>query len=299
VRSAVATSTRCDAREIRRAGVGLRLPHLLEVAAAAPRVGWLEIHPENFIANPHAREVLLDIATRCALSVHTVGVSVGSAEGVDREHLSRVAALVDDVDPLFVSGHLAWSTHRGRYLNDLLPIPFDAESLRTVAAHVDEVQDALGRPYLVENPASYVGFDGSTMTEAEFLSELVQLTGCRLLCDVSNVYVSAVNMGYDPYDYIAALPAAAIAELHLGGYTRDAQDDASADELLIDAHASAIADPAWALYAYTLRRIGARPTLIEWDAELPSFARLAEEAETADKITAAVASEGRHLAAAR
>ena len=297
--SAVAASSRFDARAVRRAGVGLRLPHLLEVAAAAPSVGWLEIHPENFLANPHAREVLLDIATRCVLSVHTVGVSVGSAEGVDREHLSRVVALVEELDPIFVSGHLAWSTHRGRFLNDLLPVPYDAETLRLVAEHVDEVQDALGRPYLIENPASYVGFDGSTMTEAEFLSELVQRTGCRLLCDVSNVYVSATNMGYDPYEYIAALPAAAIEELHLGGYTREEKPDEFSDELLIDAHASPISEPAWALYAYTLRRVGALPTLIEWDAALPDFSRLTEEAATADELAAAVANEGQPLASAR
>jgi len=297
--SAVATSARLDARDIRRAGVGLRLPHLLEVAAAAAPVGWLEIHPENFLANPHAREVLLDIARRCALSVHTVGVSVGSADGIDRKHLSRVAELVEELDPLFVSGHLAWSTHRGRFLNDLLPVPYDDETLRIVAAHVDEVQDTLGRPYLIENPASYVGFDGSTMTEVEFLSELVERTGCRLLCDVSNVYLSAVNMGYDPYEYIDRLPADAVSELHLGGYTREAQDDAFAGELLIDAHASPIAEPAWALYAYTLRRIGARPTLIEWDAELPTFARLTQEATSADEIADAVANEGQSVAAAR
>ena len=288
-----------DARAVRRAGVGLRLPHLLEVAAAAPPLGWLEIHPENFLANPHAREVLLDIANRCALSVHTVGISVGSADGVDREHLSRVVSLVDALDPIFVSGHLAWSTNRGRFLNDLLPIPYDDEALRIVAAHVDEVQDALGRPYLIENPASYVGFDGSTMTEVEFLSELVARTGCRLLCDVSNVYLSAINMGYDPYDYIGALPAEAVSQLHLGGYTRETQDGELDGELLIDAHASPIAEPAWALYAHALRCFGPRPTLIEWDAELPAFSRLAQEAATADEIAADIANEGSSRAAAR
>jgi uncharacterized protein (UPF0276 family) len=297
--SAVAASMQFDARAMRRAGVGLRLPHLLEVAAAAPPVGWLEIHPENFLANPHAREVLVDIAKRHALSVHTVGISVGSAEGVDREHLSRVVALADELSPIFVSGHLAWSTHRGRFLNDLLPIPYDRESLRIVAAHVDEVQDALGRPYLIENPASYVGFDGSTMTEVEFLSELVERTGCRLLCDVSNVYLSAINMGYDAYDYIDALPSDAIVQLHLGGYTHETQDDELGGELLIDAHASPIAEPVWALYAYALRRFGVRPTLIEWDAELPAFSRLAQEAATADEIAAAVATERSSRAAAR
>jgi uncharacterized protein (UPF0276 family) len=298
VGNAVATSTGFDAPNVRRAGVGLRLPHLLEVAAAAPSVGWFEVHPENFLANPHARELLLDIATCCPLSVHTVGVSVGSADGMDREHLSRVAALVNELDPIFVSGHLAWSTHRGRFLNDLLPIPYDNEALRTVVAHVNEVQDALGRPYLIENPASYVGFDGATMTEVDFLAELVERTECRLLCDVSNVYLSAVNMGYDPYDYIDGLPFAAIAELHLGGYTREEQDETSAGELLIDAHASPIAEPVWALYAHALRRIGTRPTLIEWDAELPTLARLTEEAGRADAIAAGVANEVKSLAAA-
>jgi uncharacterized protein (UPF0276 family) len=297
--SAVAASMQLDARAAPRAGVGLRLPHLLEVAAAAPRVGWLEIHPENFLANSHAREVLLDIASRCAISVHTVGISVGSADGVDREHLSRVVALVDELDPVFVSGHLAWSTHHGRFLNDLLPIPYDDEALRIVAAHVEEVQDALGRPYLIENPASYVGFDGSTMRETEFLSKLVERTRCRLLCDVSNVYLSAVNMGYDPYDYINALPPAAVAELHLGGYTPEVQDGALADEVLIDSHAQPIAEPVWALYAHALHRFGARPTLIEWDAELPTFERLAQEAATADEIAAAVSNEGYSRAAAR
>ncbi len=295
--SAVATSTRFDARKPTRAGVGLRLPHLLEVAAAAPAVDWLEIHPENFLANPHAREVLLDIAKRCSVSVHTVGVSVGSSDGVDREHLARVARLVAELDPRFVSGHLAWSTHRGIFLNDLLPIRYDAEALRAVASHIDEVQDALGRAYLIENPASYVGFDGSTMTEVEFLSELVERTGCRLLCDVSNVHLSAVNMDYDPYEYIDRLPAAAIDQLHLGGYTLEAEDDALAAEVLIDSHASPIAEPVWALYAHALRRFGLRPTLIEWDAELPTFARLAEEAAAADAIAAAVASEGHSVAA--
>jgi uncharacterized protein len=295
MRSTAATSTVFCAGEPQRAGVGLRLPHLLEVAADAPPIGWLEIHPENFLANPHAREVLLDISRRHAVSVHTVGISVGSAGGVDREHLARVAGLVNELDPIFVSGHLAWSTHRGRFLNDLLPIQYDDEALRVVAAHVDEVQEALRRPYLIENPASYVGFAGSTMTEAEFLAQLAESTGCRLLCDVSNVYVSAMNMGYDPYAYIDGLPFDAVDQLHLGGYTGEAQHDGSG-ELLIDAHSSAISEPVWELYAYTLRRGGARPTLIEWDAHLPTFGRLADEASTADAIAAAV-SEGRSVAA--
>ena len=269
------------------AGVGLRLPHLAEVAAARPRVGWLEVHPENFLANPHAAELLDSVAADTPISVHTVGVSVGSAAGIDRTHLARVRALVDRVDPFVVSGHLAWSTHPGEYLNDLLPLPYDQETLALVSRHVDEVQEALGRPFLVENPSSYVGFAGSTMTETVFLTELVRRTGCKLLCDVSNIHVSGHNMGYDPYAYIDGLPADAIAELHLGGFTIE-DDGETGDDILVDTHDKQIADPAWRLYAHALRRFGPRPTLIEWDADLPPFATLIAEAARADAIAADV-----------
>src|SRR6266571_2300145 len=180
------------------AGVGLRLAHIAEVAATRPTAAWLEIHPENFLANPHATELLVELARHYPISVHTVGVSVGSAGGIDRAHLARVRALIDLVDPVLVSGHLAWSTHAGEYLNDLLPLPYDEESLHLIARHVDEVQNGLGRAYLVENPSSYVGFGTSTMTEVEFLNALVDRTGCRLLCDVSNIHLSAHNIGFDP-----------------------------------------------------------------------------------------------------
>jgi len=282
----VAAATRAErgATDTRPAGVGLRLPHLAEVAAGAPTTAWLEVHPENFLANPHARELLLDIAERHTLSLHSVGLSVGSVAGVDREHLKRIRRLVDQVEPILVSGHLAWSTHRGMYLNDLLPLPYNEETLRVVATHVHEVQDALGRPYVVENPASYVGFATSTLTEAEFLAELVTRTGCELLCDVSNAYLSAANMGYDAYAYIDAFPAHAVAEIHLGGFTREDDEATPGGQILIDTHAGAIAEPAWDLYAHALRRFGRRPTLIEWDNELPSFSRLLAEAERADAV---------------
>src|ERR671913_1876510 len=170
------------------AGVGLRLPHLAEVMATHPSAAWLEIHPENFLANPHATELLAEVACLYPISVHTVGVSIGSANGIDHQHLRRVRGLIDLIDPVLVSGHLAWSTHEGEYLNDLLPLPYDEETLALLIRHVNEVQDGLGRPYLVENPSSYVGFGASTMNEVEFVCELVHRTGCRLLCDVSNVY---------------------------------------------------------------------------------------------------------------
>lgn len=272
-----------------RAGVGLRLPHMVEVAERRPAAAWFEIHPENFLANPHAAELLDDIARDYPISVHTVGVSVGSASGIDGAHLARVAALIDRIDPALVSGHLAWSTHQGEYLNDLLPMPYDDESLAMIARHVAEVQDTLRRPFLIENPSSYLGFAGSTMNEAQFLSELVSRTGCRLLCDVSNVYLSGHNLGYDPKAYLAALPAGAVAELHLGGFALE-RDETAGEDLLIDTHACQIDEAAWQLYAHAVRLFGPTPTLIEWDSDIPGFARLLEEAAKADHIEASVRS---------
>lgn len=269
------------------AGIGLRLPHIAEVVATRPAVGWLEIHPENFLANPHATELLLKLSQQYPISVHTVGVSIGSANGVDRSHLRRVRALIDEVNPVLVSGHVAWSTHEGEYLNDLLPLPYNEETLQVLADHVHEVQDGLGRASLVENPSSYVGFTMSTMTEPEFLCELVHRTGCQLLCDVSNVYLSAHNMRYDAHQYINGLPAAAIGELHLGGFTPEPDDANPGSELLLDAHASPVAEAAWDLYTYAIHRFGPKPTLIEWDNDIPSLTTLLGEAARADAIVAA------------
>jgi len=266
------------------AGIGLRLPHIEEVVATRPPAGWLEIHPENFMANPHAFELLTEVSRHYSISVHTVGISVGSAGGLDRTHLNRLRNLVDSIAPVFVSGHLAWSTYGEEYLNDLLPLPFNKEALRIVEEHIHEVQEALGRLFLIENPASYLGFKTSTMTEAEFLSELAVRTGCRLLCDVSNAYVSASNMGYDPYEYIDSLPAGAIREFHLGGYTPEQDEANPAAELLIDTHADAIAGPVWGLYVHAIRRIGLKPVLIEWDNDIPPLTALLEEAARADTI---------------
>jgi uncharacterized protein (UPF0276 family) len=265
------------------AGVGLRLPHIAEVAATRPPAAWLEVHPENFIANPHAAELLDQLAAHYPISVHTVGVSVGSVDGVDRTHMARVRALIDRVRPFLVSGHLAWSTHKGAYLNDLLPLPYDEESLAVVARHVDEVQNGLGCRYLVENPSNYLGFGQSTMTEAEFLAELAARTGCGLLCDISNIHVSAANLGYDADVYLAALPASAIGEFHLGGFvSEDEGEGGSAGNVLVDTHTQPIDAHVLALYGRAVARFGPRPTLIEWDNELPAFARLLAEAALAD-----------------
>lgn len=271
-----------------RAGVGLRLQHLEAVASLRPDVAWFEIHPENYIANPYAAELLSGIAKYYPISVHSVGVSVGSAGGLDREHLGHVKALIDRLDPVLVSGHLAWSTHAGEYLNDLLPMPYHNESLAIVADQINHVQDALGRPYHLENPSNYLGFADSTMSETTFLSELVTRTQCRLLCDVSNVHVSGHNLGFDPYRYIDELPAEAIGEMHLGGFALEAE---TGGDVIIDTHDRPIDDHAWALYAYAVSRFGRRPTLIEWDNALPEFDTLAREAGKADAVAAGAVME--------
>lgn len=287
MRGAVAGISRISRSASAQAGIGLRLPHLLEVAATRPPVAWLEIHPENFLANPHAMEVLTDIAAHYPLSVHTVGVSVGSASGLDRAHLARVRRLVDALDPFLVSGHLAWSTHEGEYLNDLLPLPYTAESLRIVSDHVDEVQQGLGRAFVLENPSSYVGFTGSTMREPDFLNAVAQRTGCRLLCDVSNVFLSAANLGFDADEYLAGVDPEHVAELHLGGFAAEPDDATPGGTLLIDTHGTVVHDGAWALYRRALRRFGPTPTLVEWDNDIPSLPVLLAEAAKADALLAA------------
>lgn len=271
------------------AGVGLRLAHLTEVATASPSIAWLEVHPENFLANPHARELLVSVSQHYPVSLHSVGISVGSADEIDMNHLMRVRDLVDDVGPVLVSGHLAWSAFGGNYLNDLLPIPYDEEALAVVATHVHIVQDVLSRPFIVENPASYAGFGTSTLTEIQFLREVADRTGCNLLCDVSNVVVSASNMNFDAFAYIDEFPADETVELHLGGFTRER--DGPHSEVLIDTHDAPIAADAWDLYAYALRRFGPKPTLIEWDNALPDFATLCAEAGRASAIADRIAAE--------
>lgn len=287
------TTTGLDRQAHGCAGIGLRLPHIAEVVATRPVTGWLEVHPENFLANPHGTELLLELAGHYPISVHTVGVSIGSAGGIDRTHLERVRGLVDLIDPFLVSGHLAWSTHEGEFLNDLLPLPYDKQTLQLVANHIDEVQEGLGRSYLIENPSSYLGVATSTMTETEFFCELTRRTGCKLLCDVSNVYLSGHNLGYDPFSYINEMPAGAIGEIHLGGFTSETDASNPGGHVLIDTHDRRIAEPAWELYAYAVRRFGQKPTLVEWDSDLPELALLLSEAAKADQIAGAALSQDR------
>lgn len=265
-----------------RAGVGLRLQHLRTVLDTRPDAAWFEIHPENYLANPHAAEMLFEIARLYPISVHSVGVSVGSAGGVDRHHLRRIRDLIDRLDPILISGHLAWSTHEGDYLNDLLPLPYTAQSLAMIADHISEVQDVLGRPYHLENPSNYLGFKDSTMKETAFLAALVERTGCRLLCDVSNVHVSAHNLGYDAWRYIDEFPGHAIGEMHLGGF--EIETEGGGTTVIIDTHSRPIDGHAWDLYAHAVERFGMRPTLIEWDNAIPALDTLLDEASKAEAV---------------
>jgi uncharacterized protein (UPF0276 family) len=259
-------------------GIGLRAPHVAEVLASRPAVGWLEVHAENYMGGGPAARTLERVRRDYPVSVHGVGLSLGTASDVDTGHLERLAALVERVEPVLVSEHLSWSVAGGAYLNHLLPLPYDEEALAVVSEHVARVQDRLGRRLLVENPSSYLRFAHSPIPEPAFLNELARRTGCGLLCDVNNVYVSSVNLGDDPRAYLDAIEPAAVGEIHLAGH---AVNDADGRPILIDDHGSRVAPAVWDLYARALARFGARPTLVEWDTDVPPLAVLLEEAATA------------------
>ncbi|MBL8892953.1 MAG: DUF692 domain-containing protein [Rhizobiales bacterium] len=267
------------------AGIGLRHPHMAEILEQRPSMGWLEVHAENYMNNGPAVSALERIRDHYTLSIHGVGLSLGSAKGIDDRHLARLKMVCDHFEPAMVSEHLAWCVGDGIYLNDLLPIPFDEEALAIVCQNIERTQDAIKRPILIENLSAYVGFARSTMAEPEFLTEIVKRTGCGLLLDVNNVYVSAQNLGFDAYAYIAGLPAAAIGEVHLAGY---AENDTPDGPVLIDNHGSHVAPDVWALYRAAIERIGRRPTLIEWDSDLPPLETLLGEAMWADLLATAI-----------
>jgi uncharacterized protein (UPF0276 family) len=277
------------------AGIGLRSVHMAEIMETRPAIGFLEVHAENYMTGAPAVGALERLRRNYPISIHGVGLSLGSAGPLDRGHLARFRALIDRIDPDLVSEHLSWSGLPGTYLNDLLPLPYMEESLEVVSAHIDEAQTALGRRLLIENPAAYLRFRHSTIPEAEFLAELVRRTGCGILCDINNLYVNADNFGFDPWAYLAALPARAIGEIHLAGYHRADVDGRS---ILIDDHGSTVAKPVWDLYAHALDRFGPRPTLIEWDSRLPTLAVLLGEARFADRIGAMTMAERRTRALA-
>ena len=261
-------------------GVGYKPQHFNAILTDAAPVGWLEIHAENYMgAGGRPLAQLRHLAERFPISVHGVGLSIGGEGPLDADHLSRLKSLVDWLNPASFSEHLAWSSHDAAFLNDLLPLPYNAKTLATVASHISQVQDRLGRQMLLENPSSYLAFASSDMAETEFLRVLSQQTGCGLLLDVNNVFISATNLGTSPQTYIDSFPLGAVGEIHLGGHDDDA-DEAGAP-LLIDSHGRAVADPVWALLDYTLARSGPRPVLIEWDNDVPDWPDLNAEAQRA------------------
>jgi uncharacterized protein (UPF0276 family) len=266
-----------------RAGAGLKPQHYEDILGQAPDIGWFEAHPENYMGAGGAPHHYLErVRERYPLSLHGVGLSIGGAGPLNGEHLKRLKALNERYQPGLFSEHLAWSTHDDYFLNDLLPLPYTEETLAHVARHVSQVQDVLGRRILIENPSSYVQFSASEMSEVEFLRELVGRSGCGLLLDVNNVYVSATNHNGDARAYIDAFPVEHVGEIHLAGHA-SFEDDAGAP-LLIDAHDRNVADAVWALYEQAIRRCGPVPTLIEWDNDIPEWDVLFAEAQHAERI---------------
>lgn len=266
-------------------GIGLKAAHVDQVLQQGARVDFFEVHAENYMVagGPYLAH-LGRVRERWPLSLHGVGLSLGGAGPLDATHLERLARLVERFEPRWVSEHLAWSGHGGAWLDDLLPLPYDSGTLRQVCARVDQLQQRLRRPVLIENPSTYVEYRASTMDEGQFLAELVRRTGCGLLLDLTNAHVSAVNHRRDAWALVEALPAEAIGEIHLAGFAED--HDAAGDRLLIDDHGAPVDEAVWALYHRTLERLGPRPTLIERDNHLPPLAVLEAEAERARQAQA-------------
>lgn len=266
-----------------RAGIGLRPTHFRDAIETQPSVGWFEVHAENFMGHGGPNHYVLEqISKDYPLSFHAVGMSIASHERPNAQHLNRLKELVDRYQPYFVSEHLAWSSHAGVCFNDLLPIPYAEETLKTVSDHIDEIQGALNRQILIENPATYVQFNESSLSEIHFLTQLANRTGCGLLLDINNVFVCAVNHGFDATSYIDSFPIDYVAEIHLAGHARDIDDQGN--PLLIDSHDRAICDTVWTLYERVIRQGRPIPTLIERDKCLPELNELVAEARNADNI---------------
>ncbi|NKB44121.1 MAG: DUF692 family protein [Alphaproteobacteria bacterium] len=255
-------------------------------ASGTPDAAWVEIHSENFFVPGGPRLAQLeDVRSHYAISCHGVGLSLGSAQGVDVDHLSTLRDLVDRIEPGLVSEHLSFSVVDDIYVNDLLPLPYTEEALQAVVRNVDQTQEAIGREILIENPSSYLAFVDSVLTEWDFLAELSQRSGCGLLLDVNNIYVSAENNGFDVSTYLEGVPGDAVGEIHLAGHSIDGSGE---ERLLIDTHGDVVAGPVWTLYQQALEKLGPRPTLIEWDTDIPELEVLLAEAHTAQRHLDAV-----------
>jgi uncharacterized protein (UPF0276 family) len=261
----------------RAVGIGLRAPHYSAILEARPALGFLEIHSENyFFAGGPALAWLERFAASWALSFHGVGLALGSADPLDERHLAKLAALVARFEPALVSEHLCWGVAGGRHANDLLPLACSEEALALVAGRIDAVQERLGRRILVENVSSYVAMEGAAMSEWEFIAEVSRRSGCGVLLDVNNVWVSSRNHGFDPMRFVEGLDPGSVGEIHLAGHEREG-------EILVDTHSRRVCDEVWALYEHAIARLGARPTLIEWDADIPALGVLVGEAREAER----------------
>lgn len=266
-----------------RAGLGLKTGHFREVLGSLPDLGFFEVHAENYMVDGGPFHHFLGlIREQYPLSLHGVGLSIGAEGPLDTEHLKRLAGLIERYQPQSFSEHLAWSSHGPVFLNDLLPLAYDTPTLNRVCAHIDQVQNTLKRPMLLENPATYLAFQHSTRDEADFISEVIRRSGCGLLLDVNNVYVSCINHQRDPQAYLNALPLHAVGEIHLAGFAEDC--DSLGDRLLIDDHGAPVDQAVWTLYRQALERIGPVATLIERDNQVPAFNVLLAEARQADEI---------------
>ncbi len=265
-----------------RAGIGLRAPHHAQILEQRPPIAWLEAHSENYFAAGGLQPRILEqLRKDYPLALHGVGLSLGSADPLDLEHIAALKRLIERVEPAIVSEHLCWGAIGGRHLNDLLPMPYEIGALRHIVSRIAEFQERIGRQVLIENVSSYLRFTGETHAEWEFLVEVSRAADCLLLVDVNNIFVNARNHGFEPRDYLDAIPAERVGEIHLAGHTLKTIDTR---ELRIDTHSSPVCEEVWALYAHALQRFGPVPTLIEWDAELPELSRLLAEAEHADAL---------------
>lgn len=266
-----------------RAGLGLKSEHFKEVLEQRPELGFFEVHAENYmVAGGPFHHYLGLIRQEYPLSLHGVGLSIGGEGPLDSEHLRRLAVLIERYQPQSFSEHLAWSSHGPVFLNDLLPLAYDVPTLQRVCEHIDQLQNHLGRTMLLENPATYLQFQRSTLDETDFIREVIQRSGCGLLLDVNNLYVSCINHQRDPLDYLQALPLHAVGEIHLAGFAEDR--DSLGDRLLIDDHGAPVDREVWALYQQALERIGPMATLIERDNQVPSLTTLLGEAAQAQAL---------------
>ncbi|MCL4132653.1 UNVERIFIED_CONTAM: hypothetical protein GTU68_010903 [Idotea baltica] len=266
-----------------KAGLGLKTQHFQQIIDTKPDIGFFEIHAENYLVPGGPFHYFLEkIRSNYPLSIHGVGLSIGSEQPLDKQHLNKLAELIQRYQPESFSEHLAWSTHDEYFYNDLLPVPYNDETLRRVCEHVDQVQTSLKRTILIENPSTYVEFSDSTMSETDFISAIIKKTGCQLLLDVNNVYVSCINHNKDTQAYINALPVSSVKEIHLAGFSE--QKDSLGARLLIDAHGTPIDNDVWALYANSVELLGSVPTLIERDHDIPTFNALLSEAHQAEYI---------------